>query len=194
MFLPQAWLSQLENSLQYLHENELSWGVLGCWGARADRACLGHIYSSGLGILGHDFDHPLPVQTLDEIVLIVRKSSGLSFHDALPGFHFYGTDICMSAAVQGLECYVLPAFAIHNTAQILKLPADFYACYAHAKRLWKKQLPIQTTCIRISRFNSEVYWRKLRSLYQAKSFERRTPAPRVVDPGQILEQLTSIAD
>jgi len=55
------------------------------------------------------------VQTLDEIVLIFRRDSGLSFDETLPHFHFYGTDICMRAAEQGRQCYAISAFCVHNT-------------------------------------------------------------------------------
>jgi hypothetical protein len=189
MFLPEAWLSRLEMNLQYLDENGPDWGVLGCWGARTDGSLVGHIYSSGLGLLGEELENPLPVQTLDEIVLVVRKNSGLFFDETLPHFHFYGADICMTAASRRLNCYAMSAFCVHNTAQILRLPEEFYDCYAHVKRVWRNCLPIQTTCIRISRFNSEVYRRKLEDFCQTAFLDSRCPAPRVIDPSEILKQL-----
>ena len=189
LFLPEGWLSQVEENLRRLEEKDPDWGVVGCWGARADGKLCGHVYSSGLGVLGREFEQPTPVQTLDEIVLILRNDSALSFDETLPDFHFYGTDICMQAASRGLTCYVISAFCIHNTRQLLKLPEQFYNCYAHVKRVWKDRLPIQTSCIRISRFDSEVYRRRLEDFCRQAFPDNRQPAERVLDPSQILKQL-----
>ena len=189
VFLPDAWLSQLEANLQRLEEKDPGWGVIGCWGARADGELCGHIYSSGLGVLGRAVDQAVAVQTLDEVVLIVRRDSGLSFDETLPHFHFYGTDICMRAAEQGRRCYAISAFCIHNTRQLLRLPDEFYACYAHVKRSWKSRLPIQTSCIRVSRFDSEVYVRRLEDLYRHGFPGGRKAAPRIANPQRLFEDL-----
>jgi hypothetical protein len=189
VFLPETWIGQLEESLEYLYQTDPSWGVLGCWGARADGSLLGHVYSSGLGVLGACLEHPERVQTLDEIVLICKKSSGLSFDARLPHFHFYGTDICMRAAARGLNCYAMSGFCVHNTRQILRLPREFYACYAHIKRSWKDRLPIQTSCIRITRCDIEVFRRKLEAFCRPAFLNSRMSAPRVTDPRQITKEL-----
>jgi hypothetical protein len=189
VFLPDAWLSQLGENLRRLEEKDPDWGVVGCWGARADGELCGHIYSSGLGVLGQEVEQPVTVQTLDEIVLIFRRDSGLSFDETLPHFHFYGTDICMRAAEQGRQCYAISAFCVHNTRQLLTLPDEFYACYSHIKRSWRRRLPIQTSCIRISRFDSEVYVRKLEEVYRNRFPRARKAASRCTDPQRILEEL-----
>lgn len=189
VFLPERWLTQLKYAVDHLNRKNSRWGVLGCWGARADGTKCGHVYSSGLGILGAALEQPAPVQTLDEIVLILRKSSGLVFNESLSGFHFYGTDICMSALTQGLHAYVISAFCVHNTKQILRLPSDFYHCYAQIKLLWGERLPLHTTCIQVSRFNSEVYKRRMHDWLCSITQRKRHPALRVSDPRQILSQL-----
>lgn len=190
LFLPSGWLSQLEENLRYLEETDPAWGVLGCWGARADGQLCGHIYSSGLGILGAEFGQPVPIRTLDEIVLIFRKDSGLRFDEALPHFHFYGTDICMRAAEHGRRCYVVSAFCIHNTQQLLTLPKEFYACYKHMKQVWNSRLPIKTTCIEISRFDEDMLRRRAKQLCR-RVLQRKLPpaSPRVPDPERILQIL-----
>ena len=189
IFLTPGWIARVDESLQHLEATDPNWGVAGCWGARADGQLCGHIYSSGLGILGREFQHPMPVQTLDEIVLISKKSSGLSFDESLPHFHFYGTDICLRAQALGRKSYVISAFCIHNTRQLLRLPKEFYQCYAHIKRVWKDVLPIQTSCIRVSRFDAEVYRRRVEDLCRPKFLDSRQPAARVMDPGQIVNEL-----
>ena len=100
MIFPEFWLLDLQRALDSLQQTDPEWGVLGCYGVTLDEG-RGYIYSGGLGVMGKPTDRPGPVQTLDEIVLILRKSSGLRFDDRLPHFHFYGADICMTAAARG---------------------------------------------------------------------------------------------
>lgn len=193
MWFPDAWLHQLEEAMGALQNIDPNWGVLGCWGVTGSGVYRGHIYSSGLGILGDKFTTPLPIQTLDEIVLILRRRSGLRFDETLPNFHFYGTDICMRAASHGLNCYAISAFCVHNTAQIVTLPADFYRCYYHIKRVWRERLPIQTSCIRISRFDVEVHRRKLKNFVNTKLRRQKPAAIRVPDPQRIFEGLSLVS-
>jgi hypothetical protein len=162
MIFPAGWPNDVNRALEYLQEKDPQWGVLGCYGETLARDGRGYIYSTGLGILGEPFPHPLRVQTLDEIVLILRKSSGLRFDDQMPHFHFYGSDICMRAAEKGMNSYVIPAFCVHNTQQYLTLPPEFYDCYKYFKTRWKDRLPIQTSCIKVTNLDLELRKRKFK--------------------------------
>ena len=163
IILPAAWLSQLERALDYLAAHDPGWGVLGCYGLSP--APWGHVYSSGRGVIGEPFERPTPIRVLDEIVLILRKSSGLRFDEQLPHFHLYGTDICLAAAKLGMKSYAISAYCIHNTQQTLVLPKEFYECYKYIKRVWKDCLPIQTTCIRITGSDLPMYRRRLDEVF-----------------------------
>jgi hypothetical protein len=165
IILPERWISDLQRALDHLEKSDPMWGVVGSYGVQRNNKFQGYIYSSGLGILGKPFDRPEPIQTLDEIVLIFRKSSGLRFDDSLPNFHMYGVDICMAAEEAGMKNYAISAFCVHNTQPGLILGDDFYQCYRHVRRRWKKQLPIQTSCVRITRYNLPMYERRLREMY-----------------------------
>jgi hypothetical protein len=165
LFLPESWIFDLQAAVEYLEVHDPSWGVLGAYGETLNDNGRGYIYSSGRSVLGRPFAYPLEVQTLDEIVLIVRRSSGLRFDSTLPYFHLYGADICLRAAQRGMKSYAIPAFCVHNTNQALVLPREFYRCYRHVKRTWKNYLPVQTTCIRITRFDISLYRRRLAELY-----------------------------
>jgi hypothetical protein len=165
VILPERWELDLQRALERLGEDDPEWGVLGSYGVQKNGNDRGYIYSSGLGVLGEPFERPVRIQTLDEIVLIFRKSSGLRFDDSLPHFHMYGVDICMAAEEVGRKNYAISAFCIHNTQPTLILGDDFYECCRHVRRKWKKQLPIQTTCVRITRYNVPMYQRRLREMY-----------------------------
>src|SRR5205823_3822561 len=63
VFLPEGWIAELDRALQYLQQTNPNWGVLGCWGTTRNGEYYGHIYSSGWGMLGANFNYPKPVQT-----------------------------------------------------------------------------------------------------------------------------------
>lgn len=188
MILPVEWLQQVTDSLEQLNQQDPEWGVVGCWGATNTGCHYGHIYSTGLGVLGKQFRDPVRVQTLDEVVLIYRRSTGLLFDSTLPHFHFYGTDICLRSARQGRACYVIPAFAVHNTQEIVRLPREFYQSYAHIRRVWKNQLPIYTSCTTISQFNAEVLKRQVEDGLRALLGLSRRPLERDKRPMELLQR------
>lgn len=187
IILPESWLSQVTEALDHLDVKDPKWGVLGCYGKSADGKGWGHLYSSGRGVFGGPFKEPVPVQTLDEIVLILRRSSGLRFDERLPHFHLYGSDICLTAAKRGMRSYAISAFCIHNTHQYLVLPKEFYECCRHVKRIWKDALPIQTTCIAISQSGLPIHIRRFREkLLRLRG--KTVGALRLDDPLVLLEQ------
>jgi glycosyltransferase involved in cell wall biosynthesis len=189
VFLPENWLSRLNEALTYLEATDPKWGVLGSYGKTVDGRGWGHVYSSGRGVIGEPLNRPVPIQTLDEIVLILRKSSGLRFDESLPHFHLYGADICLRAAKRGMKAYAISAFCIHNTHQSLILPKEFYDGCRHIRRVWSDCLPIQTTCIRITRFNVPLYARRLREAYLRHIRRRVVGGTRVNDVHTVLRKL-----
>jgi hypothetical protein len=189
MFFPGPWISQLHESCQRLETRDPNWGVLGCSGITSERKMYGHVYSSGLGIVGNTSEAG-EVQTLDEIVLMLRKSSGLRFDEALPHFHFYGADICLRAATRGMKSYAISDFCVHNTYQNFNLPSEFYECCEYIRKVWRKSLPIQTTCITISSSNIPVYLRRLRQAYLKHIRRKEYEVTRSKDVTQVFEELT----
>lgn len=188
MFLPEQWLSQLKFALEYLEDKDPAWGVLGCYGETQNQGGRGCVYQPGLGMIGTPLDRPAPIQTLDEIVLILRKSSGLKFDQGLPHFHLYGTDICLRADRLGRKSYAIPAFCIHNTNQGFVLPKEFYECYEYVKRVWSSRLPIQASCIRITRLNLALYKRRLYEIYFRYNHQGSNEGIRVQDVRQLIKE------
>lgn len=195
VILTGGWLGQLDYAIGRLEITDPSWGVLGCYGETRDDGGHGHVYSTGLGIIGKPFDEPVPVQTLDEIVLVLRKSSGLRFDSDLPNFHFYGTDICLRAADRGRKSYAMSAFCIHNSNQGPILPKDFYRTYKWIKRIWRHRMPIQTPCIRITRFDFPLWSRKMYESY-LRLFRGRRPdeGQRVADVRQLQRDVAAVLE
>jgi hypothetical protein len=154
VYLPGTWLAGLVFSLRALERLDPKWGVLGSFGVARSNPPepKGFCYSTGLRkILGQPFHSPMAARSLDELVLVVRKSSGLHFDERLPGFHLYGTDICLQAEAGNMGSYIIPAFCIHNANGIVRLPSDFWRAYFYLRRKWWNRLPIKTCCTVITR-------------------------------------------
>ena len=192
IYFPEQWLSQLASALALFGERGIRWGVLGCYGTGpgpADQA--GCVYQTGMGIIGRRIERPEMVQTLDEIVLVIRKSSGLRFDPAFPHFHLYGADLCMTASAAGMPCYAIPAFCVHNTKQIINLPQEYWQCYRYFKKKWYRSLPVQTSCIEISRFDRARWVRNMREAKSVLFGARSAPAERLRDPREALKTVKS---
>ena len=152
MFLPAGWLGKLQRVLEELERTDPHWGVLGMFGVTASGDGHGHLYSTGLQReLGENFEGAREVESLDEIVLVLRRPSGLRFDEGLPGFHLYGADICTLARSRGLKNYAFASFAVHNTNGIPLLPAAYWKCYLHLRAKWRQRLPVMTPCMPITR-------------------------------------------
>jgi GT2 family glycosyltransferase len=90
-----------------------SFGVLGIAGVK---------YSSYQVISGvnfsdkkYDFNY-VDMQTVDEFLMIVRKSSGLTFDEVtFNHFHFYGADICCLAMTKSLRNYLIKVKCTHHS-------------------------------------------------------------------------------
>ena len=154
VYFPKGWKEDLDRSIRALEKKHSEWGVLGVFGISAgiDGKPTGHCYSTGLRrVVGEPFSKPVRARSLDELVLIVRRNSGLSFDDKLSGFHLYGTDICLSAHFAGLDCHIVPAFCIHNSNGVKYLPPAYWRCYFYMRHKWRNVLPVTTCCSLISR-------------------------------------------
>jgi len=186
VYFPRDWLADLDRSLKILEEVNPDWGVLGCSGVNNRGLFAAYLYSVGLGILGKPFVQPVAIDTLDEFILILRKSSSLRFDPNLPHFHFYGTDICMSARKAKKNCYAISAFSIHNTS-FGPLAPDFFRCYWPVRKKWMEYLPIQTTCIRITRWNEDLIIRRFKDTCFKLLGRDMVLRPRLEDPRAVLQ-------
>ena len=191
MYLPERWPLDLENALRALERSDPHWGVLGAWGPRASGERVGFVYDGGWRrVLGHPYEGGVEVDSLDEVLLVTRKSAGLRFDPAVPGFHMYGADICLeSRKRQGRKCYAISAFCIHNTNQYGMLPWAFWKSYLAMRRKWRDHLPIRTSCTEITRGCwPMVQWNAIRAINLATGRDK-PPVSRLADPADLYEEL-----
>jgi GT2 family glycosyltransferase len=186
VYLPENWFDAVSRAISSLDDAGIAWGVLGSFGVRGDTSGgWGRVYTTGRGLHGRVIHGAEPVETLDEIVLITRRSSGLRFDSELPHFHLYGTDLCLQARSAGLPNFAIPAFCVHNTNQLIELPTEFYRCHDHIKMKWRQYLPIHTSCIVISRFDRERHERRLKAFFYRVLGRVTHPLARVDDPRKV---------
>jgi hypothetical protein len=189
VYLPQTWLPDLKNALVLLSKTDPEWAVLGVWGITASGGCAGHVYCGGtMKQLGAPSNTVTEVMSLDEAVLILRKSSGLRFDERLEGFHMYGTDICMEAQRQGMKCYAISAFCIHNTNGYNLLPREFWRNYFFMRNKWSSALPITTSCTKITHWCWPMIWWNIDRAVNL-ILGRHKAGKRVADPRQLYRQL-----
>lgn len=189
IYFPENWDARLSAAVGWLSRRDPKWAVLGVFGITRERRSLGHVYCTGLGrVLGRDFTDPVECTSLDEIVLVLRRSAGLAFDEQLPGYHFYGTDICLEAQRRGLKSYIAPAFCLHNTEGMTFLPRAFWRAYFYMRRKWWAQLPVRTPCTIIRRLPLPLIEHPLRSAY-ARYLKGEQPGRRVADPAGLWRSL-----
>lgn len=156
VYLPKGWLQRLIDQVETLERDHPNWGVLGLYGRRPTGEEVGVVWSSGLGrVVGQGGFAPAEAVTLDELVLIVRRGSGLRFDEGVPGFHMYGTDIVMQGRVGGALSFVIDAPAIHNSKPVRALTGTYAEAYRYMQRKWRKHLPLNN-------LSSDIVWHPLK--------------------------------
>ncbi|MHB1305955.1 MAG: glycosyltransferase [Limisphaerales bacterium] len=189
VYLPNGWLDDVRAVIGRVASMDPNWGVLGVFGVTAQGMGSGWLYSTGLGrVLGGPFPDPQVVRTLDEVLLVIRRSSGLRFDPNIPGFHMYGTDLCLQAESRGLRSYVMPCFLVHNSNGIKRLPKAFWLAYLAVRRKWGERLPIHAPCAVVTRFPASAIKMLLGSWFR-QLVRGQATGVRVADPGALYQQL-----
>lgn len=115
VYLPEGWHACLETALAALEAYDTEWGVLGTAGVSAAGVLHGH-YSDPNNYCNTFKTNEwfTPISSIDEHLMIFRKSSGYSMDNLHPGIHGIGTDLVLSAQQKGARCYVINAPSIHK--------------------------------------------------------------------------------
>lgn len=108
VLFPKGWLIKAVAGIESFTSSAAVFGLVG---VRSNGRTAGHISDPH----GHMRWLPMPAKviSLDEHLIILRKSSGLRFDPENPGFHCYGADICLSARAKGVESWVIDAPVTH---------------------------------------------------------------------------------
>jgi hypothetical protein len=189
IYFPNGWFARLKTTCDRLNSIDPCWAVAGIIGVTSDGEFVGHLWDSGLGsICGGPFDLPQEVVSLDEVVLIVRRASGISFDPRLPSFHLYGTDIVLEAIGKGMKSYVVNLPVIHNSRPTVRLDRNYVAAYRFMIRKWAALLPWPTVILQLTPNPVPLLLRRARLRYKA-IFRASTLHPMLECPENKAKQL-----
>jgi hypothetical protein len=156
VYIPKSWHANVVSAVDELNRLDGNWAVLGVFGKTDQGGPVGRLWDSGMGAeLGKPFSTPTPIETLDELLLIINPKADLQFDEKLPGFHLFGTDICATAHSQGYQCYAIHAPVIHNSQRVQSLGGDYARAYRYLQRKWRQKLPLNAVCGKITRWGIE---------------------------------------
>jgi glycosyltransferase involved in cell wall biosynthesis len=192
VYLPRGWEKRLLSTIRSLESDGRNWGVLGVIGKNRTGNLVGRVWSTGLQLkIETEFSSPTAVWSVDELVIVLRKSSGLRFDINLPGFHLYGTDIVQSALKVGLGAYVFNGPVIHNSLRCIKLGQSYSRAYQYMQRKWSSELPLYTTVLPITQSD----WPLIRNWLNEKKeniirkFKKVPPRERDGSPLRLAQEL-----
>jgi SAM-dependent methyltransferase len=144
VYLPQGWVERFWEQYDLAQQRFSPLGVFGVYGVHRQNAFMsraGHVIDRDR-VLKEEEPLPALVDSLDELLLAVPKSSGLQFDPGM-GFHFYGADICLSARERALHALVIDALCFHNSIHVGLAPPFFESAKRFTAK-WGKHLPLVT--------------------------------------------------
>jgi glycosyltransferase involved in cell wall biosynthesis len=113
----EPWIDILYDRIEEIEKTTKNWGVLGTGGVMKHDEKFGIAYNSRKEVIwkhGDKSKHIAQVQTVDEVCVIIKKSSGLMFDELFDGFHFYGADIALESITRGFVNYGIWNPTIHD--------------------------------------------------------------------------------
>jgi hypothetical protein len=190
VFFPGTWFARLAWEIDRLNHIDPAWAVAGVSSLTSAGELVGRIYDTSLeplfpetmGVFGKALVSPVPIVSADELALIVRRGTSVSFDPLLPEFHLYGTDIILEAERQGKGSYGLDVPLIHNAKAQLQIGDDYARAYKYMVRKWHARLPVPTTCGMLTANPVALPLRRLRIRYKAICRRSTYNTQRLTDP------------
>lgn len=171
VWFPPGWQAGLAAAIAALDAQDPDWALLAPFGMSPEGEHRGDVWSTSQSArVGRPVTEPLSVQSFDELVIVLRRSSGVRFDEGLPLYHLYGTDIVQIARAAGRGAYVAHLPLVHNDGFHARLGADFGAGYHYVRRKWKAALPLRTPVVKIRWHGLDLALYRLRA---ARSIKRR---------------------
>jgi hypothetical protein len=184
VYFPHGWLDILHQRIAEVEAVDPDWGVLGAFGIGTDNMEYGPVWSTSLGsIVGSVPDGPRPAQSFDELLIIVRRDSGLSFDARLPNFHLYGTDIVATARKAGHGAYAVAMPLVHNDGYHDQLGQDYVDAYRFMQRKWRGALPLRTPITKISGHGLHLVKSRFNNI-RSRQWRKAMAQPTATDPAR----------
>lgn len=188
VYLPRGFLAGAAAQIAQLEAMDPDWALAGVAGLDASGALQGRTWSSGLGaLIGERPLSPVAITTLDEMLLFVRRASGLRFDEQMPSFHLYAADAVQTAKARGQRSYVIDTPAIHHSRAVVALDAGYRAAYRYMQQKWRNELPIPNLVCPITRSPLTLFLRDFR--IRRKHGGKPRPVEPQDDPSAIARRL-----
>jgi len=188
VYLPRNFIALLGAKLAELDALDPDWAVVGLMGSMDDGQRVGSSWSSGLaGVMFAPGTLPARVQSLDEMLIVVKVAAGLRFDPALPSFHLYGTDIVQSARKAGRSAYVVDAPVIHHSRPLVELGGGYRSAYRYMQHKWRANLPIANPVCKIQRSILPLLYLDWKIRFRKRG-QKRTGNP-TEDPSEIARRV-----
>lgn len=182
VYIPEGWDEILLERIVEVERDDPNWGLLGPHGITWEGAHYGPVWSTSIGlILGRVPTRPVAVHSYDELMLILRRGTGLRFDEGLPNFHLYGTDITQTALAEGFGCYTAPMPLVHNDGFHDVLGQDFQDCFSYIQKKWRHKLPIKASVTEITRSGIK-HMRSSRRARKSREFRKAMALSTDVHP------------
>jgi hypothetical protein len=183
VYFPPSWHHRLARAVAIADSQDPEWAVLAPFGMGAIGAeHIGDVWSTSVGRrIGRRVASLAPVQSVDELVIVLRRASGLRFDPNLPNYHLYGLDIVQTAIASGKGAYVADLPVVHNDKFHDVLRRDFGECYAFIRRKWRDRLPLRTPVLWVGKSGMALPLYRLRAWYSL-SRRRQLAADTSVNP------------
>ena len=143
VYLPIGFAARITDALDRLTQSAPDWAVAGVVGATRASDVIGKVWCSGNArLIGDGIDLPAQAASLDELIIIIRKASGIRFDAELPSFHLYGTDIILMAEAAGRTSWVVDAPVVHHSRPVVNLGGGYAEAWHYMRHKWQAHLPL----------------------------------------------------
>jgi hypothetical protein len=188
VYLPTGFAARITHALEALSETAPDWAVAGVVGGTQSGAVIGQVWCSGNArLIEGTATLPARAATLDELIIIIRRDSGLRFDEQLPSFHLYAADIILSAQAAGHSTWVVGAPVVHHSRPVVNLGGGYAQAWNYMRRKWRAQLPIPNLVCPITQSRLTLWEKDLRIRFANRGRSARGDAPG--DPVEIAKRL-----
>jgi hypothetical protein len=163
VYLPAGFAARIIEVLDHLSKTAPDWAVAGVVGGAVSGAIIGQVWCSGNGrLIEGEEALPARAMSLDELIIIIRRDSGLRFDADLPSFHLYAADIILTAQALGRSTWVVDAPVVHHSRSVVNLGGGYAQAWNYMRHKWRAQLPITNLVCPITRSRLTLWEKDLR--------------------------------
>ena len=153
VYLPDGWEYQVLDQIKKVDAFDMYWGAIGPAGVmcRGDGKKLfsGHIQDRDL--LRYTEGLPIEVYSLDEVMVIMRRSAMYVWDEKMPTYHLAATELCMRLRESGHRSYAIDAPIRHESKLSLVVPSEFDRSVGYLVAKHPNEFIIFATCVTLVR-------------------------------------------